>query len=266
MDKQVLKDKTLLGKNQGEIWQYLDHFRFGEDSVVLAHFAYEQVKKRGPFYKTVFDLCAGSGVVGILFSRLLNQKVRAFGLEYVDSMYELLKENYAVNQLQEEFTALKGDLSKPFGTWQAQEASVQLQAEMADVILMNPPYAKVNQKIVDESLTEEEKFARFEVQGDLSAYLKQIAKLLKTDALCMFCLPLSRMNELCFYAMQEGLFLDTLRFVHTYAHKEAKLGLFAFKKSKKETQVKVLAPLILRKKDGTYTEEVEAWYREEQFS
>lgn len=266
MNHKFSKDKTLLGKKQGEIWQYKDHFRFGEDSVLLAHFAYEIVKKRGPYSKIVFDVCAGSGVVGILFRRLLNQKVRAYGLEYMPVMFDLLKENYRVNHLEEEFWAIQGDLSQNFNTWGPLPEEWIIQKEMADVILMNPPYARMNQKVMVEHLSEESKIARFEIQGDLSAYLKQIALLLKPEALLILCLPLSRMNELCFYAMKEGLFLETLRLVHTYAHKESKLGLFAFKKSKKETQVKVLAPLILRKEDGTYTEELENWYREEEFS
>lgn len=265
------KDKTLLGKNQGALWQYKHHFRFGEDSVLLAHFAADFMKKRGPSRKTVFDLCAGSGVIGVLFFRLLQQEMHLAFLEYAPKMLALLSCNQQENQL-ENVDIFQGDLAAPFSTWRLYEENPtenlrkNLKAKSADVLLLNPPYARKNQSLISKEMSEEEKMARFEMQGKLSQYLVQCAKLLKEGAFLFVCLPPHRMNELCFYAMREGLFLDTLRWVHPYQDREAKLVLFAFKKAKIETQVKVLPPLILRQKDGSYTQEVALWYAEENFS
>ena len=110
-----------------KIFQDDDFYTFTSDSILLSRFA---SVKRG---EVVADFCAGVGVVGFNLYALNPDKISSLAFfELQAPLFELCKENIALNGLDDRFFAVQGrvqDLPKTFyGKF--------------SLIVCNPPYTK----------------------------------------------------------------------------------------------------------------------------
>lgn len=113
---------TDLGKDKGVWLQNKQGFCFGEDSVFLAHFAADHLKKKGPYYKEIADICAGSGIIGYLCMCSLERPLHLHWIEKEQEMCTLTIENYFLNhksfeQRQVEVSFWQGDITSDKQDW-----------------------------------------------------------------------------------------------------------------------------------------------------
>jgi release factor-specific protein-(glutamine-N5) methyltransferase len=110
-------------------WEFYGYtFKVGKGVLIPrpeTEFLVDLAKEHKP--KTVYDLCAGSGCVGIALARELGCDVIA--VEISDEAIEYLKQNAELNNVSDKVKIIKADVLNP-----------GFEFEQADCILVNPPY------------------------------------------------------------------------------------------------------------------------------
>lgn len=95
---QILDGEVVEPLDDGHcIIQPKDGYRFGEDAVSLAKFACGYIKRD----KTVFDLCSGSGIVGLLIE--IERGASVFGAEIDEKACDMSNRSAALNRLSARF-------------------------------------------------------------------------------------------------------------------------------------------------------------------
>ncbi len=102
------------------------------DTETLVFSAIDYIKKNN--VKVVFDLCAGSGCVGISVAKKFPD-VQVFCIELSDVAFNYLERNIKLNAVKN-VTAIKGDITKCFADFDL---------EKIDVLLSNPPYIETDE-------------------------------------------------------------------------------------------------------------------------
>lgn len=150
------------------------YFKFGVDSIALAKFAASNKSNN-----IILDICSGSGVVGLVYSRLIENKIKENNLSRkIKKMYFIEKQQYFsyLNQKNIEINKFKNykvlnlDIKDP-------KIYEQIKPESVDIILINPPYYLTETSIPSEI---KEKFiAKFEDENFLDIFFKLSNTLLK---------------------------------------------------------------------------------------
>lgn len=227
---------TLFLGGKLKVYQPKKGFRFGIDSVILAYFL-----NLKPFQK-ILEVGAGSGIISLIaLTRFSRCKIWA--LEREPTFIECLKKNVLLNNFKERFFIITGDFSLP-----------PFKFESFDVLFSNPPYFEAGRG--RESPYEEKNRACREKNLDLEGFIKKTSQLLKNRGNLFLVFTAYRMAELIYLLKKYRLEPKTLRLVHSYPGKEARLVLIrAVKNGGKE--LRILPPLyIYQKPKGDYTEEI----------
>lgn len=229
-----------------KIIQETNGFCFGIDSVILAHFAYNFIKTN----KMIADLGSGNGVLSLLLSKKVNPK-KIVAFEKQKQISDLATRSVKLNHLEDVIEVNNIDIcnlkSKDF-------------AEKFDVIITNPPYKKEETGI--NSQNDLRQIARFETTADLNKWLEVSKMILKDKGTILMCYRPERLSEL-FEAMRKNNFEPKeIRFVHSKIDEESKLVLLRAVKNA-NTFLKIYKPLIIYKTDGSYTDEIMNYYKEE---
>ncbi len=140
-------DEILSKRNSGEPLQYCigewdffgEKFFVGEGVLIprpeteeLCNYVIEKIKHiRSP---KIFDLCAGSGCIGISIKNNV-PKADVTLIELSDKAFHFLKKNASKFETDGGVTLLKGDILRP-------ESCFETIEEKADAIVSNPPYIK----------------------------------------------------------------------------------------------------------------------------
>lgn len=121
----------------GEWSFYACDFKVGEgvliprqDTETIAELADEFLKKRPQGERRVLDLCAGSGCIGIVLSKLRGAVTTS--VEKSGTAMKYLSENTRLNGVSDKITAICGDIFSA--------EVLERVGEGFDVILSNPPY------------------------------------------------------------------------------------------------------------------------------
>lgn len=121
-------------------WYFLDYeFYVGEgvliprsDTECLVLNAFEYIKKHN--VKTVYDLCAGSGCIGISIAKKFDD-VQVFCIEKSVSALSFLKKNIVLNNVKN-VHAVSGDIFEGYEVFNAEDC---------EMIVSNPPYIKTEE-------------------------------------------------------------------------------------------------------------------------
>lgn len=145
-----------------------------QDTEVLAEIALDFLKTLPESERTVLDLCAGSGCIGITLAKLTNARVTL--VEKSESALGFLRENIALNEVGELCKAVSGDVldeGADFGEF--------------SVIVSNPPYlTKTEMERLQREVRFEPEMALFGGEDGLNFYkrlLPRYSKLLKSNGL-----------------------------------------------------------------------------------
>lgn len=228
--------------NNLKLYQNPKWFCFGMDSVLLANFAANYVKKNS----FVFDLCTGSGVVAILLQEKAQVK-KIIGVEALENICDMARESIKYNNLCEKIEILNcniNDIEKSY-------------YDKVDCITVNPPYMKENSSLKNEN--EYLKIARHEILCTLSDIINISSKLLKTGGKFFMVHQTNRIDEIIRLLYDNNMSVKEIKFIYPFEGKNSNLCLIYAAKSK-GGYVKVLPPLVIYDSSGEYTCEALKYY------
>ena len=232
----LMKSGRMIIQNEKE-------FCFSMDSVLAAHFP--KLKK---FFK-VLDLGTGTGVIPLLIA---DEVKEIFAIEINSRMAETARRNVELNKLSEKIFVIEGDYRRHREIFSA---------ESFDLVIANPPYVPVKNGEVNklEGVAE----ARHEFNATLEDVVTAARFVLKfRGTFCMIHLA-SRLCEIVDSLHRHQFEMKRLQIIQPKSGRDANLIMIEAVVGANPGNLKILPPLVIHKKDGSYTEEVEKIYKSE---
>jgi len=234
-------ETTLDGVRDVKLYQRKDGYRFSVDALLL--YSFVNVK----YVKDAVDLGTGSGVIGLLLARKYSG-ARVLLVELQQTLYRLAKRNIELNGLGDRVSAVLRDISSLPEVYPAMSY---------DLAVSNPPFRKPTSGRL--SLGEERAVARHELRLRLPELAKSASHLLRARGRFFMIYHPERVIEMIGTLRAEHLEPKRIRFVHNDIDSVSKMVLVEAVKGGK-AGLKVERPLLLYRKDGSYTAEVKAMY------
>lgn len=217
-------------------------FCFSLDAVLLAHFTSVRPDSR------VVDLGTGTGVIAFLLAA--RGAAQVSGIEFSPSMAEMANRSVLLNKLEDKVKIIHGDLCK---------VKELLPAGEYDLVVSNPPYRPVGGGFI--SPNDRVAMAKHEVTATLQDVVKAAQYLVKSKGrFAMVHLP-ERMSEILVAMTQANIEPKRLQLVHSGLDKKPKMLLVEGIRGGKPG-LEVLPPLIVYKTDGSYSDEIQKYYKE----
>ena len=232
-------DDLLIGNLK--LIQNESEFCFSLDAVLLAHFA---MVRQGI---TAVDLGTGTGVIAFLLAARAAGHV--VGIEMSPSMAAMATRSVMLNGLEDKVKIIHGDLCK---------IKDLLPAGSSDLVVSNPPYRPVGGGYI--SPNDKVAMAKHEVTATLQDVVNAAKHLVKTRGrFAMVHLP-ERMAEILVAMSEADIEPKRLQLVHSTVDKKPKMLLVEGIRGGKPG-LEVLPPLIVYKADGSYSDEIQTYYK-----
>jgi len=155
-----------------------------QDAILLSEFIkkYFNTKYKNKEKKTILEIGAGQGIVTLLLSKIeIFEKI--FAVEIQKDIFEILKKNIKINNLEEKITSINEDIKTIKGEY--------------DFIFSNPPYKKINSGKLPEN--EAEQISKYEILLTLEELFYEIKRLLKNYGEFFVIVPDDRLNDVFRY-------------------------------------------------------------------
>jgi tRNA1Val (adenine37-N6)-methyltransferase len=251
-ESETLED---LGRKHFRLIQKKSGFRYGEDTVLLAHFVSETASRKRRMLKAS-ELGANCGAASILVAARRDD-ILIDGVEVQPEAARIFEKNIALNQLNARMRSVCFDIRHfdANGTSDMKRASY-------DLVFFNPPYyvpGRGPQPLMSES-TRERIEARCEIAGTLIDFMKAAEWLLLPQGQVILVHRVSRLPEVLSCMEQCHLQPNCIRFVHVSSDKPATLFLIAGHKHGRPGGFRVMPPLILYREDHSYSDELRSIY------
>ena len=177
----VFSDETTedLQRDGLRLIQKQSGFRYGEDAVLLAHYAAEHWlcrRRRPPAFVELGSQC---GVVSILFAALV-PGASGLGLELIDRQVDVMRRNIELNRLTDRLRTVQGDIRALACPGVALPDG--LSQSCCDLVICNPPYGVPEQgfpRTDNDQAGYENHVAREEVACNFDEICRLSARLLK---------------------------------------------------------------------------------------
>ena len=207
-----------------KIFQPVNGFRFGTDSILLAKFV---GKKR---CQRVLEIGAGSGVISAILKKAYGFK-SIDAVEYQENMYNCLVKTVNENGFDGSINPILSDIRNFKPKWHY------------DLIVSNPPYRKCS---TGKICTEETKnIARFSGELTIDDILNFGKSYLKTLGFLILSLDADMSNEIFSKVAHYNLEIKRLRFLHPDIDKPAKI-IFVELRKNAGRELKVEPPFFQR--------------------
>ena len=217
-------------------------YRVSIDPLLLAYFVSVQPGQK------IVDLGSGNGVICLALAHLY-PSVSLTGIELQPSLAERARENVRLNGLEGRVKIISADV---------RGRQYAPQPGSFDVAVSNPPYRRPSSGRI--SVNDEKRIARHELNGDLLAFLRAGALLLRDKGRIAFVYLAGRAADLVVAMRQTGIEPKRLRMVHSFREAEASLILIEGVKGGR-AGLAVLPPLVIYRRAKDYTDEVAAIVR-----
>ena len=248
----IREDETLedLGRRGFSLIQKEKGFRFGEDTVLLAHFVASMLRKKNGLRG--LELGTNCGAASVLLAAR-REDVVLDGIELDETAYGVFCRNVQMNELEERIVPFQGDVRD----WPPPSRK----GWQYDFVFCNPPYYVPGRG----AMTQGDgcsgvRNARFELNGGVEDFVRTGAKVLIPGG--VFCLVhrAERLED-CFAAFGKyGVRGAALRLVHPTVDAKCSVFLLAGRKGGGAGGLRVLPPLVLRGADGGLSEELQSIY------
>ena len=237
-ENETIEDLQLNGLR---LIQKKDSFRFGMDSVILAHFA--EIREND----IVADFGTGNGVL-VLLLKGRNKGKKYYALDIQQEAAELTERNIRLNHLEEITTVIHTD---------AVEASMYIEPCSVDKIVCNPPYGQPDSALASPRL--QKAIARNQEEETLDHFFKGAFTVLKGRGKIYIVYPAPQMLYIMKLLQKHHLEPKRFQMVYPYLHKPANLVLIEAVKDARPT-LHPMKPLVIYEKDGSLTNELKSVY------
>ena len=237
-DDETLEDLQLGGL---QLIQKKNGFRFGMDSVLLAHFAYIKAQD------TVADFGTGSGVLPLLLiGRNKGKTFRCFEIQ--EELAEMAGRTMILNGLENRVEIIHGD---------AANAEQWIAPCSLDAVICNPPYSIPGKSI--SSPLETRAISRSQRKDTLKGFFKSAFRVLKGRGSLFLVYPAPQMLEAMKQLQEAHLEPKRFQLVYPYADKPANLVLIEAVKDAKP-MLHPMDPLIIYEKNRDLTNRLKSVY------
>ena len=216
-----------------------DAFRFGTDSVLRADFANPKKKD------IAVDLGCGTGAIAHLMAGHVPE-LSVDAVELQEEIADMARRSVELNGLQDRVRVHRMDMREAWRT---------LGAGRYTLAVCNPPYGKIGAAL--ESQNEAKRLARHEGGLTPADIARSAAMLIKNGGRFCVIYPAPRAFEMMRAMYENGLAPKRIRTVHGVMGRAPKFVLMDAVKGGGEG-LHWLKPLVLRRADGSFTEE---WHR-----
>ena len=233
----------LLGYKNLKIIQDTEMFNFSLDSVLLPNFVTISSN-----VKNILDIGTGNAPVPLILST--KTKANIIGVELQREVFELAVETIRINNLEKQIKIINEDINR------IKEIFKNNQFEL---ITCNPPFFKVKR---DSNLNKNDykTVARHEVKLNLNQICEISRKLLKEGGSLALVHRPERLAEIITIMQANKIEPKRVQFVYPKSHKNANIVLIEGTKNGKPG-IKILPPLITHNDDGTYSNEVQKFFK-----
>lgn len=223
-----------------QLFQDEREFKFSIDAILLAHFG--EAKPR----KHYLELGTGTGVIPhVLYHRGARHVV---GVDCNSHVIELAQKSVIHNDIAEAVSVVELDYMSDEG---------KAYYGQFDGIYMNPPYFESNSGLLSQE--ESVALALHEQQHSMKDRLLQAQRYLKFGGTLWMIYTTPRLESLLHAIEQTQFRVKRMRFIHGNQDKVSKLVLLELKYGGKQGMM-VEPPLYMYELDGSYTDEVQAYY------
>lgn len=237
-DNETIEDLQLNGLM---LIQKKDGFRFGMDSVLLAHFS-----RIGP-NALVADFGTGSGVLPLLLiGRNKGQTFLCFEIQ--DQIAEMAERTVCMNHLENRIQIIHGDAGKAYE---------QIDSCSVDAVICNPPYGIPGTVI--SSPVSSRAIARNQGTDTMESFLLSAFRILKGHGKFITIYPAAQMLYLMKLMQKAHLEPKCFQLIYPYADKPANLVLIEAVKDARPT-LHPMEPLIIYTDEGTLTNRLKSAY------
>jgi len=225
-----------------KIIQHPDAFRFGMDSVLLAHFASR------PYGRLLgCDLGTGSGILPLLVcARMPGAQFDA--VEIQPECAERAGRTMKLNGLEEKIRVRCMDL---------RDAPGILGYGKYDLVICNPPYGRAGGTLLNPAETKQ--IARHEGDTDITQICASAAKLLRTGGRFCVVFPAHRFLELSDAMRLSGMEPKRVRLIHPFPDRAPNLVLLEGNRGARPG-LDFQPPLFVRNLDGQESDELKEIY------
>ena len=244
MDELLMRDDETLEELQPGGYQLLQKktgFRFGMDSVLLAHFA--GIRQQD----TVVDFGTGSGVLPLLL--LSRNKGRIFRcIEIQEEIAGMAERTMIINALEEQVRIIHG---------RAEDAESFFEPCSVDAVICNPPYGAPGSAVSSPYSTRA--ISRNQQENTLSGFFKAAFRILKGKGIFCMVYPAPQMLHAMRALQQAHLEPKRFQLVYPYEDKPANLVLIEAVKDAKP-MLHPMPPLIIYTPDRLLTNKLKSVY------
>jgi tRNA1Val (adenine37-N6)-methyltransferase len=224
-----------------KIIQHQNSYRFAIDAVLLANFVKAGKRDR------IMDLGTGSGVIALLLSAKTDAK-EIIGIELVEAAFDRAVRSVKMNKLKERVRIVHSNLNEAVNIFGRQSFSV---------VVTNPPYMTVKEGKI--SPNPDIALAKHEVAATLQDVVKAAWELLTFGGRFYMVYRTVRLADAIYEMKARGLEPKILRFIQPRAGDSPNIVLVMAKKGA-GPGLKILPPLVVYDKDGSYTDEIKEIY------
>lgn len=225
------------------LYQPRDGYRFSMDALLLFSFV------EMPVVKSIADLGAGSGIIGILLAGRYPEAQTVL-LEIQEAYVKLAEKNIRMNGLEGRVSAMRCDIRE---LSEGKGPRDLLACCPFDLVISNPPFRKPKTGLI--SPEKGKAIARHEISLRLPEIAGAASRLLRSRGRFFLIYHPSRLMELSDTLRTKRIEIKRLRLVHSTAASEAKMVLVEAVKDGRPG-IKVERPLFVYTPDGSYTPEL----------
>lgn len=270
----VFADETLEDLQRGNfrLIQKKDGFRYGEDAVLLTHFAARQVGlARGKRSLSYLDLGSQCGIITILFQAVCPQ-AQGIGLELFPRQVDVMRRNIRLNSLEASLRTVQADIrSLSRGSAPLPEG---IKEYAFDMVICNPPYGvpargfdgrqetagrQETEADLLSSVAYEKRAAREEVAVSFKEICGLVDRLLKPQGRFVFSHRPDRLPELMADLDSCRLTPKDMLLVQPEVGKKPTTVLLSAVKHGRPGSFNLAAPLPVRDQNRLYTEAMRAF-------
>lgn len=233
----------LLGYKNLKIIQDNEMFNFSLDSVLLPNFI-----TINDSTKNILDIGTGNAPIPLILSQ--KTKAHITGIEIQKEVSNIAKKTIKLNNLENKINIINDDIKEYYK---------KATPEYYDIITCNPPYFEVK-KTSKFNKNDYKTIARHEVTLKLEDILKIARKLLKNGGTLGLVHRPERLIDILTTMRNYNIEPKKIRLIYPRKNKESNILLIEGKKNGKKG-LKILPPLYSHNQDGTYTEEIQKYFK-----